>query len=396
MRAEPWRIDVVLTGLLLILGLLLMMATGFASAAFHGPLVFALNAPLAIRRRYPTASFTLVSLACLLQLVVLDTPHVADFAFLVACYSVAAHARQPVVRRASLSVAVLAGLLATLDWNQGQVHSPLTVWVETLFLSGLAVICWVSGDLIRRRRELISRLTEQNAALRRDRDQRARIAAQNERTMIAREMHDIVAHNLSVIVVQADGASYAAQHDSSFDLLRAQRALATIAATAREALAETRQLVGVLRDPGSADPADLAPVAGLTDIEDVVDRVRQSGRAITLTRPDDLADIPRDVGLAAYRIAQESITNVLKHAGPAAQANIELSRAATPGGDTLVIVVSDNGHGTATEFVDAGTGNGIPGMRERAVSVGGTLVVGPRPGGGFRVTATLPLQGDLR
>src|SRR5699024_3558451 len=152
------------------------------------------------------------------------------------------------------------------------------------------------------------------------RDQRARIAAQDERTRIAREMHDIVAHSLSVVVVQADGAAYTARHAPDFDRERAGRALTTIGTTAREALAEARRLVGVLRtteDEGDAPPLlEYTPTATLADLPDLVDRVAGSGVDATLATPDDLSGVPRESGLAAYRIVQESLTNVIKHAGP--------------------------------------------------------------------------------
>src|SRR5699024_4920548 len=203
--------------------------------------------PLAWRRSRPELSFALVVVGHLLQLVVAETPLPANIAALMSAYAVAGYSERSWVRRLGLLVAALAGVLATRDWVGYRDSTVPGQIMSTGFIGGMAMVCWLWGDLTRKRRELVARLREQNEALRRDRDQRARIAAQDERTRIAREMHDIVAHSLSVVVVQADGAAYTARHAPDFDRERAGRALTTIGTTAREALAETRRLVGVLR-----------------------------------------------------------------------------------------------------------------------------------------------------
>ncbi|MGO1167609.1 MAG: sensor histidine kinase, partial [Janibacter sp.] len=196
--------------------------------------------PLAWRRTRPEISFVIIVAGHVLQLFVGHSPAPGNIAALMSSYAVAAYSRHRRVRLVALGVAVVAGPLATTDW-EGYGGSGLVGSVmSSLFLGGLALVCWLWGDLTRKRRELVSQLREQNEALRRDRDQRARLAAQDERTRIAREMHDIVAHSLSVVVVQADGAAYTAQHSPDFDREHAGRALTTIGTTAREALAETR------------------------------------------------------------------------------------------------------------------------------------------------------------
>lgn len=343
--------------------------------------------PLAWRRSRPELSFVLVVAGHVLQLVLAETPLPANISALMSAYAVAGYSERVWVRRAGLGVAAVAGVLATQDWAGYRDVSRGAQVTTSLFFSSLAMVCWLWGDLTRKRREVLLRLREQNEALRRDRDQRARIAAQDERTRIAREMHDIVAHSLSVVVVQADGAAYSATHGEAFDRDQAHRALTTIGTTAREALSETRRLVGVLRttedEGGEAADLEYTPTESLADLPDLVDRVAATGIDVTLESTIDLSRVPREAGLAGFRIVQESLTNVIKHAGPAARTTVRVT-----GGPELVIEVRDNGRGAAV--LDDGNGHGIIGMRERATSAGGTMTAGPAPGGGFVVTASLP------
>jgi len=251
----------------------------------------------------------------------------SKIAALVSAHAVASHSTRPRMRHLGLAAALLGGLLATLDWEGYRDTSLSGRIMLVVFFSGTAFVCWLAGDLARKRRELVARLREQNEALRRDRDQRARIAAQDERTRIAREMHDIVAHSLSVVVVQADGASYAASHSSDFDREQATATLTTIGTTAREALAETRRLVGVLRtadDDVDATAGGYRPTETLTDLPALVERVASSGIDVRLDDAVDPTTVPRETALAAYRIVQESLTNVIKHAGPRAAVRVTL------------------------------------------------------------------------
>ncbi len=343
--------------------------------------------PLAWRRTRPEVSFALVVAAHLAQVALMDTTLVSNVAALMSAYAVARYSTRPRIRLAGAVVCVLAGVLAVASWRT---YSDLTLSGQVLasmYVGGMALLCWYWGDLTRKRKEVVSRLREQNQVLRRDRDQRARIAAQDERTRIAREMHDIVAHSLSVVVVQADGAAYTAAHGEDFDRARAEQALRTIGTTAREALAETRRLVGVLRteDEGGRDTLQYAPTGSLTDLPDLVDRVARSGVPVTLEDGDlDAHAVPREVGLAAHRIIQESLTNVIKHAGPDATARVRLRT----DGAALEVEVVDDGRGAAA--VDDGDGHGLVGMRERADSIGGSVSAGPAAGGGYRVRAHLP------
>ncbi len=406
-RAHPRLVDGALAGVLWLLTSVLVAYAAFLSGppppeaqtypGLWGPatiaIFFAVSSlqvlPLAWRRSRPELSFGLVVLGHLVQLVTEETPIPSNVSALVSSYALAAHSESRRVRLLGLGVAAISGVLAVRTWS-GYRDNTLTGQVmSVVFISGLALVSWFWGDLSRKRRELVARLQEQNEALRRDRDQRARIAAQDERTRIAREMHDIVAHSLSVVVVQADGAAYTADHSPDFDREHAGRALTTIGSTAREALAETRRLVGVLRaaeGEGSASPhLEYTPTETLAELPDLVDRVAASGVEATLAPMPDLASVPRETGLAAYRIVQESLTNVLKHAGPGASVGVQLST-----GTDLHVEVRDDGRGAAAH--DDGHGHGLIGMRERAGSVDGTVTAGPAPGGGYLVTATLPLR----
>ncbi len=354
-------------------------AAGFAAAFLaSGQLL-----PLTLRRSHPYLTFTLVSLTCLAQLFVLDEFQASNVGFLFALYALSAYGRDARVRLAGLGVGLLAAVLASLDWSRPMPAGLPQVVFGMAMLGVLTTLVWVSGDLIRNRRELLANLAAQNEALRRDRDQRAALAAQSERSRIARDMHDIVAHSLAVIVVQADGAAYAAEHATAWDRQRGVQALQTIGDTAREALAETRRLVGVLRHDGDRTDGR-SPTASLADLDGLLERVRTAGATVELTVDGAQRPLARDVEIAAYRIIQEALTNVLKHAGARPHATVALAY-----GTDLTITVSNDG-AMVPPVLDA-TGNGLIGMRERALALGGALRAGPRAQGGFVVSARLPM-----
>ena len=205
------------------------------------------------------------------------------------------------------------------------------------------------------------------------------VAASDERARIAREMHDVVAHTLAVVVAQADGARFAARKDPE----AASRALETIGDVGRAALTEMRGLLGVLRD---TDPdADLGPQPTLDDVPALVSSVRDGGLGVSYVTTGTPRPLPIGAGLAVYRIVQEALTNVLKHAGPQATAYVQLRWAR----NDVEVTISDDGRGAAAGRGSGGTG--LDGMRERATIFGGTLSAGPRRGGGYVVRARLPL-----
>lgn len=341
--------------------------------------------PLAWRRRHPGTVFALVSVATLISGFAHRQLAASDLAFLFALYAVAAFETRRWVRVAGLGVGFLGAVAATVLWTGPDTGASTLARVVTgvTSTSVVVVLVWLWGTNTRHRRERLDSLHAHNAALVRERDQLALLAAQEERARIARDLHDIVAHSLSVIVVQADGAAYAAQHQARWTPDDAAEALTTIAATAREALSDTRSLVGVLRT--GDDDGQLRPQPSLEDVPALVDRVRASGHDVVLEFAPDVGEIRRNAGLTAYRVVQEGLTNVLRHAGPAARSTVAV------GGDTDTVVVSitDDGRGAAAG--SDGTGHGLIGLQERIGAVGGSLTFGPRPGGGYALVAQLPV-----
>lgn len=388
-RLYAWsRAHVLIVDTAIMLGILVTF--GLASAAsVDGPLADIITvvtiALLAVRRRWPVAVMVITLVLSLVQVASVSTLLPANVAQLFVIYTVAAHVPSFRTRLVALGLGFVGSVLGALRFQRDN----LTEVVFSTFILSIAVgLVWVVGNLIRGRESIIEQLSESNAILRRDREQRDLIAAQGERAKMAREMHDIVAHSLSVVVVQAHGAAYAAEHAERWERADATRTLETIAATARSALAETRRVVGVLRDPGSG--VALTPVAGLADLDNLLAGVRSSGLRVTtgaMLSPTDRGGLTRDVDLAAYRVVQESLTNVLKHAGTRATAHVAVER--IPG--ALRISVFDDGQGD--QAAGDGLGNGIVGMRERVAASGGQLLAGPRASGGFAVTATIPVVG---
>jgi signal transduction histidine kinase len=236
----------------------------------------------------------------------------------------------------------------------------------------LISLLWYIGRRIQTREERAAQLERNQAA-------EARRAVTDERTRIARELHDIVAHRVSLMTVQAGAAKTVAADDPAVAL----QAMEAVEQAGRQALDELRHLLGVLRP--EADVDELGPQPGLADVPRLVDQFREAGLDVSVTMDDAQIDLPARVDLSAYRIVQEALTNVLKHAGPGARTEVRVSI----DNQRVVIEVLDNGHGATTL---PGSGQGIVGMRERAQLLGGSLDAGPRPGGGFQVVAQLPID----
>lgn len=380
----PWRLgprgrrrfDVALAG-----GLLLPVL-GFPLAGypwFWTPLTVAQIGPLFWRRSHPLAVFAVVAVAHAVQVVVYDHALWGQVALPVALYSVARYST-PVRGAGALAVALVGAVLATVRWLEGYGDSGSSTGLLAYLvpLTTIVVTAWALGTLGRIRRAYVDTLVDRAERIEREAAQQVELAARDERARIAREMHDVVAHGLSVIVVQADGARYAATKEPQ----RATEALATIAETGREALTEMRQLLGLLR---SEDGPALAPQPGLADVDALVEEARTTGMPVELRRDPQLPRVPDSVGLTVYRIVQESLTNVRKHAGPAASAEVVLGW----DGGSLQVEVADDGRGAATR--PDGRGLGLAGIRERVAVHGGTVDAGPRPGGGFAVSARIPV-----
>jgi signal transduction histidine kinase len=341
----------------------------------------ALVAPLVLRRALPVVSFALVSGLCFLQIWLIPRPMWSDLAFLVALASIARYG-PTWARWSGLLVGLVGAVVGPLDWIGGprSVHDRRDIYPILIVLFAVFA-CWILGDLRRTRSNYIAELEARNRSLAAERDQQAVIAAAAERQRIAREMHDVVAHSLSVIVVQADGGRYAADRDPE----AAKRVLETIANSARSALRDMRRLLGLLREEGS--PGGLAPQPGVVDLPELVESVNASGLPVTLDVSGEPLGVDTAAGLTIFRIVQEGLTNVLKHGGPDATAAVRIDYSAN---QVDVSVVNTGRAPTGWPGRD-GSGQGLIGMRERIELHGGRLHTRARPGGGFEIAATVPL-----
>ena len=329
--------------------------------------------PLIVRRRYP-----LVPIACLMaagSVQALATGAAAEGAALnltglVAIYSVAAWGSRRIAV-AGLVIAVVGGVIVSVEDPQMRTGEQLG-W--GFFFYVIWIAAWIAGLAVKAQRG--ARIAEQHAAAAEHRHTET-VAA--ERARIARELHDVIAHNVSVMILQAVAAQGVldAQPD------RVRDPLSRIEESGREALDELRRLVGVMRDIDGV--RDLEPQPGLADLDALADTVRSAGMPVELETEGLEATLPRALDLSAYRIVQEALTNTLKHAG-SATAKVTVRRSA----HALEIEVVDDGSGRVAPT--NGGGHGLVGMRERAALYNGSVETGARPGGGFRVHAVLPLE----
>jgi signal transduction histidine kinase len=349
------------------------LALGYVLVLLH-------TLPLAGRRRFPGAVLAL-SVASGLAVAALGLPpEILGVAILVAVYTVAAYGDRwvPLV---GLAVAEVGS--AAVQLTSGRFQAPTVV--NNALVIGAA---WLVGHFVGVRRAYIRQLEERTAELERARAELARRAVVEERLRLARELHDVVAHAMSVIAVQSGVGA----HVASTQPEEAAKALAAIEATSRAALEELRRLLGVLRQEGEPQ-GDLAPVPGLADLEGLLAEVAKTGLAVKLQMEGTPSPLPPGVDLSAYRIVQEALTNVVKHAGRArAQVTVGYHD------QNVTVEVTDDGRGAMTSASDGrvGSGHGLIGMRERVAAFGGDLEVGPGLDGGFRVAARLPLGAERR
>jgi len=335
----------------------------------------ALLVPLWWRRRAPMVAFHVIAAVFLIQWY-LNSLLRADIALFVALYSLVLYGRLGRLPWVIPALAVALGLVAQ------RVSVAVSIWDALFFLCSTATAAAALGFAVRIRRAQLAALRERAVRLEIERDQRSRLAAAAERTRVAREMHDIVGHSLSVIITLADGGSYAAQLAPE----RGREALNLIGDTGRRALAELRRVLGVLRE--QTDLPDLSPQPGFGDIDPLCDRIRAAGPQVEYHSAGDVAGLDLGVQLTAYRIVQEALTNALNHAGP--QTRIDLTLRVDP--SQVRILVRDSGPPAgADRLVRAGEGHGLVGMRERAALYDGTVLAGPGPDGGWTVQATLSL-----
>ncbi|KAB2350815.1 sensor histidine kinase [Actinomadura rudentiformis] len=362
--------------LLLMSALIIWNGSGFPVPDIA--LVLALCLPLVLRRTYPRAVFATVALSSFFQCVAGVDLLPANIAVLMGIYTLAAD--QPRIwGLAAAAVGELGAAMAALRYGgAGDDSKGMFIMLSIQVWS-----VWILGTYISTRRAYTRSVEERAERLEKERDQEVQMAMAAERARIARELHDVVAHNVSVIVVQADGASYAIETDTA----RAKEALETISVTGRQALAEMRRLLGVLRE--GDDAGSYAPQPGVGQLGDLVEQVRTSGLPLDFEVTGTPHEMSEGRQLTVFRIVQEGLTNTLKHAGPKAAARVRLHY----GDEAVEVRIVDDGRGAAA--ANDGRGHGLAGMRERAAVYGGTVDAGPRPGGGFEVIARIPVREEV-
>jgi signal transduction histidine kinase len=334
-------------------------------------------APLLFRRIWPIPVFGWI-VGTAIPAALWDKHLVDGLALLIALYTVAAlrQRRAALVCAGLLELAVVVGLalFAGGDW-----------WFDAIFLSGMIAAALGLGLYSATRRAYLAELHDRADRLERERDQQGALAAAAERARIAREMHDIVAHHLTVMVTLSEAAAGATASSPE----RAAEVMRSVSATGRRALADTRRLLGVLRQSPSQDlSAALAPVPDLTQLDALIEEVRSAGLETTLEIHGQAPDVPAGVQLTVYRLVQEALTNTLKHGGAGVRATVRLRY--LPG--ELRVDIDDDGAG-ATARAPASVGGGLIGMQERIHAYGGDVQAGPRQPGGWRVSARLRLDG---
>lgn len=383
-RAHPALVDAAWAAALLVLAVVSTndppsaAQTAPSSEPFGVALLLGATLPYAVRRKAPLAVFAVSALSVLVLAGVGYFEGATPIVALLGAYTVGARCR---TRTAVLTYLALAGGLLTLF-----VSDPPGSFDFAGLLANLALfaVAFLVGANLTSRRTRVEALEQRAEALGREREEEARRAVSEERLRIAQELHDVVAHSMGVIAVQAG----AGLHVIDADPVAAKRSLEAISGTSRSTLSEIRRLLGVLRgDDGTL--AEYAPAPGAADLPALVDDVTAAGVPTTLRLSGDAADVPKGVGLTTYRVVQEALTNVLKHGGPGAAAEVTVSLSP----DAVDIAVDDDGRGIDLA-AEPGAGHGLLGMRERVAVYGGTLDVGPRPSGGFRVRARLPLSVD--
>ncbi|MGI8331881.1 sensor histidine kinase [Actinomadura scrupuli] len=337
---------------------------------------------LAFRQRFPVAVLLVVVGGNVLITALRYGPTVAEvLAFVIAVYTIAAHR--------ALAVSSICGALALVSFTVMELASPgdmssVAVVTNAALIAGV----WWLGRSLRLRRAYLAELEYRAERLERARDSDARTARVEERSRIARELHDVVAHHVSVMTVQAGAARRILDKDPD----SAREAMTTIEEVGRTTLDEMRRIVGVLRterDTRAAGP-ELSPQPGVQEVGALVDHVRETGLSVQLWMEGEPRPLSTGVNLAAYRLIQEALTNSLKHAGPQARAWVRIHY----GPRELMVEIEDDGRGVAAALADNGDGpgHGLVGMRERVALYGGELRIGPRSGGGFEVRARFPLD----
>ncbi|WP_326551693.1 sensor histidine kinase [Micromonospora sp. NBC_01813] len=397
----------------LLFDLAIVGAVGLSALIAEGPYSYigvghglAMAVALFARRRFPVTTYAVIALLGAAQLLAgrdfMLLPH--DVAILIALYSVVKYARQTWIGFLALGTTLFGCAAAAVLLSEAvQWDDSSGVAIDRyifLLSSSITIGVWLLGLTVRIRHLYVRSLEERAATAERERDHLARIAVVEERGRIARELHDIIAHSLSVMIVHADGGRFALDRDPE----RTRAALVTIGGTGREALGEMRQLIDVLRNPEGSEVLVERPRGSLDQVGEAVEKARAAGLAVEFQTTGTAPEVPDGVALAVYRIVQESLTNTLKHAGERARASVAIAYRPQ---DIAIEVVDDGGARVpapaltnvtplpvptpvAPPALPAG-GHGLIGMRERTALYGGEFSAGARLAGGWQVRARIPL-----
>jgi signal transduction histidine kinase len=379
-RTNPWIVDGAIAVVFVVFGLISAAGRGTVPGADYQPgdvwsvlLVLAATVPFAFRRHAPLAVLLVSGVAVTLLVGLGYNQGLTPVFLFVAAATVGSLCSLRTTVIGAIAVGVLLTVLVAIDapgFDAGSFLSNAALYA-TMFMFGV---------ILRTRRQRVAALEERARAMEREKEEEARRAVADERLHIARELHDVVAHSMGVIAVQAS----VGEHVIDGNPQEAKRALHAISDVSRSTLGEIRRMLGALRETDE-ESASYSPAPGLEELDRLVRELDGAGVPVEVSYEGTRTELPRGVDLTAYRIVQEALTNVLKHAGRA-RARVQVRY--EPGALGLEIV--DDGRGVNGRSEASGDGHGLVGMRERVAVYGGTLEAGPRPGGGFRVAVRLP------
>jgi signal transduction histidine kinase len=351
--------------------------------AFVVPLHLGLVLPLFFSRKVPEVAFALIAGVAFIQWLIYD-PMPSDVALLIGLFIIAStrSLRTTIIAAGILEFGVLLVVLhGTLNGNMSTSPGPLRAhFFDFVFLSGLTTAAAVLGTNMQTHRAYLKEVEERAARLEAERDQQAQLAVAGERARVAREMHDIVAHNLAVMVALTDGAALTLKSNPD----RAATALGEASNAGRTALNDMRRVLGILRDDDAEPSREAAP--HLSALDQLVETVRHTGLDVRYRTTGSIQTLPEALQVSAYRIVQEALTNVMKHARGARVVTVDIARTDAE----VTILVQDDGSPTGAPL---GVGHGMVGMRERAALHAGSINAGPAPTG-WRTESTLKIQAD--
>jgi signal transduction histidine kinase len=384
LRSRPAVADALLAGVLLAIGLVSIFA--IPQYPLDGSrllvvlsLTVALFTSLAWRRRYPRAVAAIIATSSIMIWWMDELDGTTAVAGSIVVYGLGRYLERPRSLQAYAVSSIVLVLAALVDVDVSSTEE----WFRFVSRCGVILGPFWFGDSQRARAALTASHKERADRAEADRTAQAHRAVLDERSRIARELHDVVAHSVSVMVVQAT----AAERLAAVDIDRARASIASVAQVGRSALTEMRRILDVL-DAGESGSSDRLPQPGLADLDSLIERCRSAGLDVTVERGAEAPVLSAGAELSIYRVVQEALTNVMKHAGRAS-AIVRLTFE-----DPIIVEVVDNGRGAAAAATSDGRGRGLVGMRERVTALHGTFAAGPQPGGGYLVRATLPMSAE--